>query len=155
MALQPGDIAPPFTGVTQKGETISLADFAGQIVVLYFYPKDDTPGCTKEACSLRDGYAELQERGAVVLGVSPDSVASHQGFVEKHTLPFNLIADENHIIIDAYGASRAKWFGPLGIRRNTYLIGADGRILHVFRKVLTRTHARQILNELTTFRGSC
>lgn len=155
MALQTGDTAPPFEGVTQEGERISLADFAGQIVVLYFYPMDDTPGCTKEACSLRDGYSELQAQGIVVLGVSPDSVETHQRFVEKYSLPFTLIADSDRSIIEAYGVSRGKWLGPLGIRRHSYIIGPDGSILRIFRKVRTSAHARQILNTVATFPGPC
>jgi peroxiredoxin Q/BCP len=153
MPLNIGDPAPPFAGINQHGERIALADFAGQTVVLYVYPRDDTPGCTKEACSLRDGFCELRKRGIVVIGVSGDSVASHQRFASKYDLPFHLLADPDWEVIEAYGASRGRLLGILGIRRHSYLIGPDGIIQHIFRKVDTRNHARQILHVLPDHSG--
>lgn len=147
--LQPGDPAPPFEGLTQSGERIALADFAGQTVVLYTYPRDDTPGCTKEACSLRDNYCELRKRGIVVIGVSADSAESHQRFADKFELPFQLLADVDWQVIEAYGASRGRWLGMLGIRRLTFIIGPDGSIQHVINKVNTGRHAQQILDLLS------
>ncbi|MFT5128951.1 MAG: peroxiredoxin Q/BCP [Rhodothermales bacterium] len=150
MALNLGDPAPYFAGITHDGDRVTLEECKGTTVVLYFYPKDDTPGCRKEACSLRDGYDELTKRNVFVIGVSPDSVASHRKFVEKYSLPFMLVADMDRAIIDAYEACRARWLGALGIRRISYVIGPDGRILHIFRKVDTRNHAQQILDFLDT-----
>lgn len=140
--LQTGVEAPLFTAKTQNGEPISLDAFRGQTVALYFYPKDDTRGCTKEACSLRDGNKQLEDEGIQVIGVSADSVASHEAFADKHGLPFPLVADPDGDIIDAYDvagrAGRAK--------RVTYLIDADGVIQHVFTDVDPNNHTEQILS---------
>jgi peroxiredoxin Q/BCP len=148
MALNPGDKAPYFAGITHEGDRLTLEELANYFVLLYFYPKDDTPGCIKEACSLRDSYAELCQRGVVVVGVSPDTVASHRRFVEKHTLPFMLVADHDRSIIQAYEACHARWLGRLGIRRISYLIGPGAKIVHVFRKVNAAVHAQQVLDFL-------
>ena len=129
--LKIGDKAPLFTGTDQDGKSISLSDFRGRKVILYFYPKDNTPGCTAEACSLRDGRAELQRMGFEVIGVSPDSVKSHQGFIAKHGLNFPLIADADKSIAAAYGVwGEKKFMGRtyMGILRTTVVIGPDGTI---------------------------
>lgn len=151
--LHVGDKAPEFSAVDQNGNTVSLAGIlaglpAGGRVVLYFYPKDNTPGCTAEACSLRDGYSELVKRGFVVLGVSADSVASHQKFIAKHELPFTLLVDTDHVIAEAYKTwGEKKFMGRvfLGMLRTTYIIGADGVIEKIFAKVDTKRHFDQIL----------
>lgn len=148
MALVAGDTAPAFSGLTQDNQTITLEQFRGKTVVLYFYPKDDTPGCTKEACSLRDHYQTLTERDVVVIGVSPDGIASHQTFIAKYDLPFYLLADEDKTIINAYGIWGEKVrYGKrsMGILRHTYIIGPDGAILKIFKQVKTNVHAEQIL----------
>lgn len=146
--LPVGSEAPDFTGQDQDGRTIRLSDFRGKKVILYFYPKDDTPGCTKEACNLRDHYAELQAAGYVVLGVSADDVASHKRFAEKYNLPFPLIADPDKAIIKAYGAWGTKrMYGKTyeGTQRITYIIDENGKIARVITKVKTDAHAEQIL----------
>lgn len=148
MALEAGDQAPAFSGVTQDGKTVALADFAGKTVVLYFYPKDDTPGCTKEACSLRDNYQALLDKGVVILGVSPDSEESHKKFIEKFNLPFDLIADPDKTIIETYGAWGKKMYGRLGVLRHTYVIGPDGAIIKIFKRPKTEIHGEQILDVL-------
>lgn len=148
MALQEGDPAPNFSGQTQTGETISLADFSGKTVVLYFYPKDDTPGCTKEACSFRDSADALDDANVVVIGVSADSSASHLKFAEKYDLPFHLIADTEKTIINAYGCwGEKKMYGVarMGILRHTYVINGDGTIRKIFTKVKTAVHADEVL----------
>lgn len=149
--LKEGDMAPDFSAATSGGGKISLADFKGKNVILYFYPKDDTPGCTKEACAFRDGFAEFQKRGAVVLGVSTDSAASHDKFVEKFKLPFPLLADEDKTIVNAYGVWGDKSFlGRVyqGTRRVTFLIGPDGRIKKIWPKVKPDQHAAEVLAAL-------
>jgi len=135
LKLKEGDKAPAFTVATSGGGKISLADYRGQNVILYFYPKDDTPGCTKEACAFRDYFADFKKTGAVVLGVSPDSVKSHDKFVEKFKLPFTLLADEDKKIVEAYGVWGEKSFMGrkyLGIHRVTFLIGPDGKIKKIW-----------------------
>ncbi len=147
-----GSPAPDFTAQTQDGQTISLKSLRGKPVVLYFYPKDDTPGCTKEACGFRDQYAQLQAKGAVLLGVSTDSVKSHAKFARKYELPFPLLADEDHQIVRAYGVwGEKKFMGRTyeGIHRMTFLIGADGLISYVWTKVKPETHATEVLAALT------
>jgi peroxiredoxin Q/BCP len=149
--LKEGDAAPDFSAATSGGGKVSLADFKGKNLILYFYPKDDTPGCTKEACAFRDGFAEFQKRGAVVLGVSPDSAASHDKFVEKFKLPFLLLADEDKKIVNAYGVWGDKSFlGRIyqGTRRVTFLIGGDGRIKKIWPKVKPDQHASEVLAAL-------
>jgi peroxiredoxin Q/BCP len=146
-----GQPAPAFTLPATTGGEISLASLKGKPVVLYFYPKDDTPGCTKEACSFRDNWDTLTSKGVVVLGVSPDSLASHQKFATKHQLPFTLLADEGHQVAEAYGAWGEKTlYGKkmTGILRTTFLIGADGKVKHVWRKPKTDIHAEEVLAKL-------
>jgi peroxiredoxin Q/BCP len=148
MALAVGDTAPAFTGVTQTGDSVSLGDFTGKTVVLYFYPKDDTPGCTKEACSLRDNFEALTDKGVVVIGVSADSPESHQKFIDKFSLPFQLLADEDKTVINAYGCWGEKnMYGnkKMGILRHTYVIGPDGVIKKIFKRPKTDIHAEEIL----------
>lgn len=146
--LQKGDAAPAFSGKDQEGKTISLADFKGKKVVLYFYPKDDTPGCTMEACSFRDEYAELQERGFAIVGVSADTEAKHAKFADKHELPFPLIADTEKEVINAYGVWGLKKFMGReydGIHRETFVIDENGVIEEVITKVKSKQAAQQIL----------
>ena len=149
--LQEGDIAPELSLNSDAGDTIRLADLRGRRVVLFFYPKDDTSGCTKEACGFRDAKTELEARGVVVLGVSPDGVDSHGRFRDKYALNFPLLADTNHSVAEAYGAWGAKkLYGREyeGVLRSTFLIGADGRIEKIYRKVKPAGHAEEILAEL-------
>jgi peroxiredoxin Q/BCP len=151
LKLKEGDKAPLFTVETNGGGKISLADFLGQNVILYFYPKDDTPGCTKEACSFRDHFKELKQRGAVVLGVSTDPVKSHDKFVEKFKLPFPLLADIDKKIVTAYGVWGEKSFMGrkyLGTNRVTFLIGADGKIKKIWPLVKPEAHVAEILENL-------
>jgi len=146
-----GDKAIGFTVKNQQGKDISLDDFLGKKVVLYFYPKDNTPGCTTEACGLRDVYDEILNLGAVVLGVSPDNEKSHTKFIEKFNLPFHLLADVDHKIAEGYGAwGEKKSYGKiyLGIKRMTYLIDEKGNVLNVWPKVSPKDHADQILAAL-------
>lgn len=148
--LKAGDKAPDFTASDQNGDTVTLHGVlgCGKKVILYFYPKDNTPGCTAEACSLRDGYHELLERGFVVLGVSGDSAASHRRFIEKQKLPFTLLVDADHAIAEAYGTWGEKRFMGrtyMGMLRTTFIIGTDGVIEKVFEKVNTKDHFGQIL----------
>ncbi|MBS1765866.1 MAG: peroxiredoxin [Acidobacteria bacterium] len=140
-----GQPAPAFTSMDQDGHPISLADFKGRAVVLYFYPKDDTPGCTKEACSFRDGYAEIQATGAVILGVSADDAKSHKAFAEKFHLPFRLVADADHRIIDAYGV-RMPIVGFA--KRTTFIIDKAGVVRRVFEGVSPATHEPEVLAAL-------
>jgi peroxiredoxin Q/BCP len=143
-----GQEAPDFEGVDQHGRTIRLCDFRGRKVALYFYPKDDTPGCTKQACSLRDGYARLQEAGVVVLGVSADDADSHRRFAEKYGLPFPLVADPEAKICRAYGVwGERTLYGRkfMGIRRTTFLIDEDGRIRQIIRRPKVDQHADEVL----------
>jgi len=129
--LEPGDPAPPFTLPDMSGKQVSLKDFAGKDVVLYFYPKDDTPGCTKEACGFRDAWTDLQDLGVVVLGVSGDDAASHAKFAAKYRLPFTLLSDPDHRVMTAYGAYGPKtMYGrkTVGVIRSTVWIGRDGRV---------------------------
>lgn len=146
-----GANAPVFTLPTADGPSVSLTDFAGKKVVLYFYPKDDTSGCTTQACEFRDSWGAVQAAGAVVLGVSPDGVASHQKFRDKYDLPFPLLADEDHAVAERYGVWGEKsMYGRkyLGILRTTFLIDQNGRIAHVFEKVTPKGHAAEVLAAL-------
>jgi peroxiredoxin Q/BCP len=152
LKLTEGDVAPEFLAATNGGGRISLADFKGKNVILYFYPKDDTPGCTKEACAFRDHFAEFKKRGAAVLGVSTDPVKSHDKFVEKFKLPFTLLADEDKKIVTAYGVWGEKSFMGrkyLGTHRVTFLIGPDGRIKKIWPQVKPEEHAGEVLAELS------
>jgi peroxiredoxin Q/BCP len=149
--LTKGEKAPDFTAKDQRGNTITLAQFVGKRVILYFYPKDSTPGCTVEACDLRDNHTALQERGFVVIGVSADNEKSHQKFIEKYSLPFPLLADTDRSVIQAYGVWGPKKFMGKefdGIHRTTFVIGADGVLEAVITKVSTKDHTAQILAEL-------
>src|SRR5271168_13163 len=151
LKLKEGDVAPKFSVATSGGGKISLADFKGQNVILYFYPKDDTPGCTKEACAFRDGFADFKKKGAVVLGVSPDSVKSHDKFVEKFKLPFTLLSDEDKKIVEAYGVWGPKTFMGVkynGTSRVTFLIGPDGRIKKIWPQVKPEEHVEEVLAAL-------
>jgi len=143
--------APAFTAKNQNDQVVSLADFAGKTVILYFYPKDDTPGCTTQACGLRDTFAEILATGAVLLGVSPDSPASHRKFIDKYSLPFDLLADEDHAIAEAYGVWVEKsMYGKkyFGVERSTFIIGPDGQLQHIFAKVKPAAHSDQVLQAL-------
>ena len=149
--LNVGDMAPDFTGLTQEGNSLSLSDLKGSRIVLYFYPKDNTSGCTLEAKSLRDGKAELAERGYRIIGVSPDSERSHQNFCAKHDLNFTLLADTDHSICEAFGVWAEKsMYGRkyMGVVRTTFLLDEEGRITHIFNKIKTAEHYQQIVNEL-------
>ncbi|MFN3428394.1 MAG: thioredoxin-dependent thiol peroxidase [Candidatus Sericytochromatia bacterium] len=149
--LDVGQAAPDFTLSDQDGNPVSLSALQGRQVVLYFYPKDNTPGCTKEACSFRDRFAELSDRGVVVLGVSPDSVASHRKFADKHTLPFTLLADPEHQVAEAFGAWGEKTlYGRkfMGLIRSTFLIDEAGVVRHVWKKPKTDIHADEVLAKL-------
>ena len=151
--LKEGDKAPAFTAKNQDGNNISLSDFTGKKVILYFYPKDNTPGCTNESCNLRDNYSDLTTKGFEVIGVSPDSEKSHTSFIGKYNLPFNLIADTQKEILKAYGAwGLKKNYGREyeGVLRTTYVIDEEGKIEAVFKKVDTKNHTDQILKALNT-----
>jgi peroxiredoxin Q/BCP len=149
--LNEGITAPVFTAKNQRGEIITLDQFKGRKVVLYFYPKDDTPGCTKEACNLRDNYNMLIDKGFEVVGVSPDNETSHLKFVEKYKLPFHLLADTDKSIMKAYGTWGEKnMYGKIvqGVLRTTYVIDENGVIMKVFKKVQTDAHSEQILKAI-------
>jgi peroxiredoxin Q/BCP len=148
ITLNPGDPAPDFTAQDQSGQTHHLADYRGQRVALYFYPKDDTPGCTAQACSLRDGEAQLKAAGIQVLGVSTDDVASHQKFAQKYELPFPLLADPEKKLVEAYGVwQEKKNYGRTywGVARTTFVIDAEGRVERIIRRPDTKNHAEQLL----------
>lgn len=149
--LKVGEKAPVFEGVNQNGEKISLADFAGKKLILYFYPKDNTPGCTAESCNLNDNYDAWLEKGFDVIGVSPDSEKSHQKFIEKYGFKFNLIADTEKEILQAYNAWGEKsMYGKkyMGVLRKTFVIDENGVILEIFEKVKTKDHTNQIVKAL-------
>lgn len=146
--LKVGDKAPAFKGIIETGDAVSLADYKGKKLVIYFYPKDGTPGCTAEACDLRDNYASFVKQGYAILGVSPDSVKSHVNFKKKHDLPFSLIADEDHSIAEAFGVWGEKsMYGKtyMGIIRTTFVIDEKGKIATVIEKVNTKEHSTQLL----------
>lgn len=146
--LKEGDAAPDFTAKNQNGESVKLSDFRGNRVVLYFYPKDDTPGCTKQACSLRDSFETFEEKGIKVFGVSIDDEKSHQKFISKYALPFDLLADTEKEIVNAYGVYGEKTnYGRkyMGINRTTFLIDANGEIVKIFKKVKVDEHAAEVL----------
>lgn len=145
--LKAGDKAPAFTGLDQNGNKVSLKDYKGKKVILYFYPKDDTPGCTAQACNLRDNYADLRKEGYEVIGVSVDSGKSHKKFEEKYNLPFTLITDEEKKIVNKYGVyGEKKFMGRtfMGTIRTTFIIDENGIIEHVISKPKTKEHAAQI-----------
>jgi thioredoxin-dependent peroxiredoxin len=146
-----GDKAPAFSLEDQSGETVKLSDFKGKKVVLYFYPKDDTPGCTREACAFRDEHSALLKAGAVVLGVSPDSEATHAKFAGKYKLPFPLLADPDHAVSERYGAWGEKsLYGRkfMGIQRSTFLIDGSGKVSRVWPKVKVDGHVDQVLEAI-------
>jgi peroxiredoxin Q/BCP len=151
LKLKEGDQAPDFSAATNGGGKASLAGFKGRNVVLYFYPRDDTPGCTKEACAFRDHFADFKKAGAVVLGVSTDPVKAHDKFTVKYKLPFTLLADEDKTIVEAYGVWGEKSFMGrkyLGTHRVTFLIGPDGRIKKIWPQVKPEEHAAEVLAAL-------
>lgn len=149
MELQVGDKAPDFTVNDQDGNPVKLSDFTGKKVILYFYPKDSTPGCTAQACNLRDNYEELQKQGYVVLGISKDTEKSHQKFIEKQNLPFPLLADTELEVHNLYGTwGEKKMYGKtyMGTKRTTFVIDEEGKIEEIIEKVKTKDHTAQILN---------
>jgi peroxiredoxin Q/BCP len=149
--LKIGDITPEFSGLDQNGSTVQLKDFKGKKLILFFYPKDDTPGCTAEACNLRDNYGMLKNMGFHLIGVSPDSQNKHLSFIQKYDLPFPLIADTEHIILKQFGAwGEKKMYGKAyeGVLRTTFIIDESGKIKHVIDKVNTKDHTSQILELL-------
>jgi thioredoxin-dependent peroxiredoxin len=149
--VEEGTSAPDFTLTSDAGETVTLSQFRGKHVVLYFYPKDDTPGCTVQAQGIRDAWGEFQRTGAVVLGVSPDDPRSHVKFREKYELPFTLLADEDHSVSEAYGVWVEKEYAGkkyMGVERSTFVIGPDGTLEKVMRRVTPDTHADDVLAAL-------
>ncbi len=154
--IKEGDAAPEFESRDAEGNTVKLSDLRGQKVVLYFYPKDDTPGCTKQACSLRDGHAELQRRGVKVIGVSLDDERSHRKFAEKYSLPFTLLADTDHSVADAFGVYGEKQFAGrkyMGVSRTTFLIDEEGRVHKVLDKVNVEEHADEVMKAFESGEG--
>ena len=146
-----GEKAPDFKAPNQEGKTIALKDFKGKSVVIYFYPKDDTPGCTIEACEFRDGMKQIKKAGAVVLGVSPDSVKSHTKFNDKFKLVFDLISDEDKVICKAYGVwAKKKLYGReyMGVLRSTFVINSQGKIARIFENVKPKGHVAEVLEAL-------
>jgi peroxiredoxin Q/BCP len=151
--VEDGAQAPDFELASDSGETVRLSELRGSPVVLYFYPKDDTPGCTAQACGIRDAYDRFRERGAVVLGVSPDSEDSHRRFKDKYRLPFTLLADPDHRVAEEYGVWVEKTrFGKrrMGIERSTFVIAPDGTVARELRRVDPQTHADDVLAALLT-----
>lgn len=149
--LSQGDIAPDFTLLDQNGVTHTLSSYKGKRVLIYFYPKDDTPGCTTEACSFRDGYEELTKTGLAVLGVSPDSTKSHKKFAEKYSLPFPLLSDEGHLVAEAYGVwQKKKFMGReyMGVARSSFLVDKNGSIEKVYSEVKPATHVSEVQRDL-------
>jgi peroxiredoxin Q/BCP len=146
-----GEPAPDFTATTDTGEQVSLSDFRGKPVVLYFYPRDDTPGCTTQACGIRDAYGEFEKAGAIVLGVSPDSEKKHVKFKQKYNLPFTLLADPGHEVSERYGTwGEKRYMGKLYVQRVTFLIAPDGTVAKVWPKVQPATHADDVLAALAS-----
>jgi len=151
MTLKINDFAPDFVLPDQEGKNHRLADYKGKWVLLYFYPKDNTPGCTTEACTLRDAFEELGKKNAVVLGMSADSPKSHKGFMEKHKLPFTLLSDETKGVLKTYGVwAKKKFLGReyMGILRNSFLINPEGRIVKIYEGVKPAKHAEEVLVDL-------
>lgn len=153
MPLAAGNKAPEFTLMNESGQEFRLSDYIGKTVLLYFYPKDDTPGCTKEACNFRDDYSEYDKAGVTILGISPDTSKSHAKFKAKYELPFTLLADPDHQIASAFGVWGPKKYMDKeydGILRTTFLIGPDSRIIKVFENVKPAEHSAEVLAELKT-----
>jgi peroxiredoxin Q/BCP len=151
--VEEGKPAPDFELTSDSGETVKLSSLRGKPVVLYFYPKDDTPGCTKQACGIRDAYGEFERAGAVVLGVSPDDESSHVKFKEKYGLPFTLLADPGHAVADEYGVWGEKTYAGrsyMGVNRSTFVIGEDGTVKKVMHNVKPDTHADDVLAVLSS-----
>jgi peroxiredoxin Q/BCP len=151
--VEEGKPAPEFELASDSGDTVKLSSLRGKQVVVYFYPKDDTPGCTTQACGIRDAYGEFERAGAVVLGVSPDDESSHLRFREKYELPFTLLADPDHRVSEAYGVWGEKSYGGrtyMGVERSTFVIGEDGTVKKVMRKVKPDTHADDVLAVLAS-----
>ena len=149
--VEEGKPAPDFELKSDSGETVRLSDFRSKPVVVYFYPKDDTPGCTTQACGIRDNYDAFGERGAVVLGISPDDETSHVKFKQKYGLPFTLLADPDHQVAEQYGVwGERRMYGKtyMGIERSTFVIDPDGNVAHVMRRVKPDTHVEQVLQAL-------
>jgi len=149
--VEEGAPAPDFELTSDEGTTVRLSELRGRPVVIYFYPKDDTPGCTKQACGIRDNYDAFGERGAVVLGISPDDESSHVKFKQKYGLPFTLLADPDHKVADQYGVwGERSLYGKkyMGIERSTFVIDAEGNVAKVMRRVKPDTHAEQVLDAL-------
>ena len=149
--IQEGQPAPDFELTSDRGENVRLSDLRGRPVVLYFYPRDDTPGCTTEACEFRDAYDVFRERGAEVLGVSPDDVASHEKFKSKHQLPFTLLADPEHTVAEKYGVWSERTFAgrtSMGIKRSTFVIDEDGNVARAMLGIKPAGHASDVLNAL-------
>jgi thioredoxin-dependent peroxiredoxin len=149
--VEEGQDAPDFELTSDSGKVIRLSQFRGKPVVLYFYPRDDTPGCTAQACGIRDSYDDFEERGAVVLGVSPDEEMSHVKFKQKYGLPFTLLADPEHVVAEQYGVwGEKKYMGRtyMGVERSTFLIDENGRIARIMRRVKPDTHVEQVLAAL-------
>jgi thioredoxin-dependent peroxiredoxin len=149
--IEEGQAAPEFELQTDSGDTVRLSDFRGKTVVLYFYPKDDTPGCTTEACEFRDAYDVYRERGIEVLGISPDDVASHQKFKRKHELPFPLLADPDHKVAEAYGVWGEKSYAGktyFGINRSTFVIDENGTLVRAMRGIKPAGHAASVLEQI-------
>ena len=152
LVLKPGDKAPVFSGVDQNGKSISSKDFSGKKFVVYFYPQDDTSGCTKEACNFRDDYSAYEKANVVILGVSPDDVKSHVKFKQKYDLPFPLLVDEEHKVCDTYGVwGPKKYMGKSyeGVLRTTFLIDENGSIIKVFENVRPAEHSAEVLSALS------
>ncbi|MBG0785182.1 MAG: thioredoxin-dependent thiol peroxidase [Anaerolineaceae bacterium] len=151
MIIKAGTKAPDFTLNDNEGQPHQLTDYRGQTIVIYFYPKDDTPGCTKEACSFRDSYADYKKAGVTLIGISPDSEKSHTKFIEKYELPFTLLSDPGHKVCDAYGVWGLKKFMGReyeGVYRTTFIIGPEGEIKHVFENVKPADHSQEVLAEI-------
>lgn len=151
MVLEKGEKAPSFELFDSEGDLHKLSDYSGKTIVVYFYPRDDTPGCTKEACSFRDNYQTFKEAGIEVLGISPDTVKSHKKFSKKYQLPFTLLADPDHKVCEAYGVwALKKMYGREyeGVYRTTYIIGPEGEIKRVFENVKPTDHSQEVLEEV-------
>jgi peroxiredoxin Q/BCP len=149
--VEEGKPAPNFTLESDEGKTVELSSLRGKPVVLYFYPRDDTPGCTTQACGIRDAYDDFRARGAVVLGISPDDVASHEKFKSKHSLPFTLLADPDHTVAEQYGVWGEREYAGnkyMGVERSTFVIDADGNVAKVMRRVNPEKHTQQVLDAL-------
>ncbi|HAF47751.1 MAG TPA: thioredoxin-dependent thiol peroxidase [Anaerolineaceae bacterium] len=151
MVLSEGVKAPGFELLDSEGKLHKLSDYAGETIVVYFYPKDDTPGCTKEACSFRDSYADFKKAGVTIIGISPDKVESHKKFKEKYALPFTLLADPDHAVCEAFGVwGLKKSFGREyeGVFRTTFVIGPEGEIKRVFENVKPSDHSQEVLEAI-------